>query len=105
MRTNRDGIFRHAGQLDRPAKAPDFLTSALCLTDTDAAGSFLADWRVWFNGRMKASQALDGGSIPLTRFSMASTATRSVWAGFVCFGWTVVALRSLVHVFNLGRQF
>ena len=26
--------------------------------------------RVWFNGRMKASQALDEGSIPFTRFEM-----------------------------------
>ena len=41
-----------------------------CLTVGSEACSFVAVLRVWFNGRMKASQALDGGSIPLTRFRL-----------------------------------
>lgn len=31
------------------------------------------DMRVWFNGRISASQADGGGSIPLTRFTWRST--------------------------------
>ena len=52
-------------------KSPTHLDQlCCCLTVVCEACSFLAALRVWFNGRMKASQALDGGSIPLTRFRL-----------------------------------
>ena len=67
-------------QLKSPTTRDPF---CCCLTVGSEACSFVAVLRVWFNGRMKASQALDGGSIPLTRFLAESITTRPLSAGFV----------------------
>ena len=75
------------------------------LTTVGVIASLAATLRVWFNGRTKASQALSGGSIPLTRSSIGIRQTRLSSAGFVRlfqFGFAHFGVRGLIAAFLSG---